>query len=59
MESQGHQHHQSGGNQQPARNVDMANEFLNTTLSAIARRQKIAQMAAKASWALGRKKKLI
>jgi hypothetical protein len=51
MEAQ-HQHHQSGN--QSSRNLEMANEFLNTTLSAIARRQKIAQMAARANWALGK-----
>jgi hypothetical protein len=31
----------------------MANEYLHSTLNAIAKRQKIAQMAAKANWAIG------
>jgi hypothetical protein len=33
----------------------MANEYLHSTLNAIAKRQKIAQMAAKANWAIGKR----
>jgi hypothetical protein len=33
----------------------MTNEYLHFTLNAIAKRQKIAQMAAKANWAIGKR----